>query len=257
MGNTSQSCKNCGASVSSSYCSNCGQSAKTGRINFHYLLHEIQHSIFHVDKGILYTIKELALRPGKTIKDYLDGKRVNYFKPFGFVIILGTIYGFIAHFLNVYPESGILKEVYHSTYDLPKEYTQNIVEAIYSRYAFVMLASMPFAALSSFILFRKKGYNYWEHLIINCYILGIQIFTLIIFYFLYYFQQSEWIHLATSFIIYGYTIWVFIQLFGDKSKIRTGFKAFLSLILTIILFIIFVFIIVFLVMFISYNFFPK
>ncbi|MDH6353963.1 hypothetical protein M2132_000283 [Dysgonomonas sp. PH5-45] len=79
-------CKNCNSTIKGNYCQNCGQATKTDRINFHYLVHEIQHSIFHVDKGILFTIKELLLRPSITIKGYLEGKRVNLFKPFGFVV---------------------------------------------------------------------------------------------------------------------------------------------------------------------------
>ena len=47
--NMSDICKNCSTPVSGKYCSNCGQSTATARINFHYIIHEIQHSIFHVD----------------------------------------------------------------------------------------------------------------------------------------------------------------------------------------------------------------
>jgi len=77
-------CKNCNNLYDGNYCNHCGQSANTHEINFKSILHEVQHSLLHIDKGILYTTKELLLRPGKTISDYLNGKRVKHFKPFAF-----------------------------------------------------------------------------------------------------------------------------------------------------------------------------
>ncbi len=47
MGNN---CKNCNQDLNGNYCSNCGQTADTHEINFKSILHEIQHSIFHIEK---------------------------------------------------------------------------------------------------------------------------------------------------------------------------------------------------------------
>lgn len=226
-------CKNCDNTINGNYCSNCGQSVKTGQINLHYLIHEIQHSIFHVDKGILYTIKELALRPEKTIKNYLSGKRVNYFKPFAFVIILGTIYGFVAHFFNLYPENEIMPSFDYSGNSF--KYGQKSMELIYSKYSFAILALVPFSALSTFLFFRKNKYNYWEHLIINSYIAGMQVFILLIFYLLYVCFKSPWIYFTGSFLAYIYTIWVLVGLFSKNSKLITIIKATSSLIVSFII----------------------
>ena len=84
-------CKNCQSELNGNFCSFCGQKADTHRINFKFLLHEIQHGVFHVDKGILFTLKELFTRPGKMINGYLQGKRVSHFKPVALVFILGTL----------------------------------------------------------------------------------------------------------------------------------------------------------------------
>lgn len=65
-------CKNCNHNFKGNFCNNCGQTANTHEINFTSILHEIQHGIFHIDKGILYTSKELFRRPGHTIREYLD-----------------------------------------------------------------------------------------------------------------------------------------------------------------------------------------
>ncbi|MEO8862184.1 MAG: hypothetical protein ABI358_12210 [Ginsengibacter sp.] len=32
-------------------------------MNFHFLWHDVQHGLFHFDKGVLYTTKQLFTRP--------------------------------------------------------------------------------------------------------------------------------------------------------------------------------------------------
>lgn len=223
-------CKNCGTTVYGKYCHNCGQSVTTGRINFHYMLHELQHSLFHVDKGIFYTIKELLIRPGSTIREYLSGKRVSHYKPFAFVIIMGTIYGFICYFVKVYPEESIMP-----TYENidTVEFTQQSFDWVYGHYSFVMLALIPFFALGSCIVFRKS-YNYIEFLVVSSYITGIQIFILIITYIAYYFTLSKWAVLPSFLAISVYHIWAYIKLFDNQSRTSVIFKTTLSLTLSCI-----------------------
>jgi len=244
-------CKNCNNTVKENFCSNCGQSAKTGRIDLHYLWHELQHSLFHVDKGIFYTLKELTLRPGITIEGYLSGKRVNHFKPLAFVIILGTIYGFIAHFTNLFPEQSVIPDFGNSDMNSPEasEYSRKFVEIVYSHYSLSMLILVPFLSLSSFLIFKKSGYNYWEHLIIYSYIVGMQVVIMIIFFFLYYFVRSPWVLFASSIFTYLYNIWVFVQLFGKKSKLKTVAETIISFVFAFTVLLVLIFIVTFIVVF--------
>lgn len=50
-----QTCKNCGHRFEGKFCNNCGQTADTNRINYHDLRHQLTHSLFHIDAGLLYT----------------------------------------------------------------------------------------------------------------------------------------------------------------------------------------------------------
>lgn len=221
---TDKYCKNCNIQITDNYCSRCGQSAKTSRIDRHYLLHEIQHSILHVDKGILYTIKELLVRPGYTIERYLDGKRISYFKPFAFVLMLSAIYSFLVHFFQAYPGETI-----------ESDYTRGLFNSIYTHYSLFYLISIPLFALSSFLVFRKRGYNYIEHLIINSYIVGIRVFIAVISYPLYYALPSASIFWMTNVFSIGYNIWVLTQLFKTKNWILTFLKALFSVLIVMIL----------------------
>jgi hypothetical protein len=57
-------CQNCGYEGAGQFCQEYGQSFSTHRITLLYLLHEVFHLFTHVEKGFLYTLRELLLRPG-------------------------------------------------------------------------------------------------------------------------------------------------------------------------------------------------
>ena len=95
--NTSKNCLNCGTEVSLNFCPKCGQKTTIHRYSFaHFVEHDLVHGIWHLDKGILFTIKKLLLQPGHSIREFLQGKRVNYFN----VITLLILIMGLSYFLN-------------------------------------------------------------------------------------------------------------------------------------------------------------
>ena len=82
-------CLNCGQLVSENFCSVCGQKTTVKRISIKALLHDLPHSLFHVDKGILKNIKGIT-NPHDTVFGYMEGKRISYFSPFLFFLITTT-----------------------------------------------------------------------------------------------------------------------------------------------------------------------
>ncbi len=94
-------CKNCNNHFEGNFCNNCGHAADIHKLNMHFIGHDLQHGLFHFDNGIFYTIKQLLTRPGHTIREFIDGKRVKHFKPLSLVVVLATLYGLLYHyFLN-------------------------------------------------------------------------------------------------------------------------------------------------------------
>ena len=83
MGDASM-CINCGLAVAhpeQKFCPACGQPTPVHRIDWHFLGHELEHSVLHMDRGVLYSLKELMLRPGHLIRGYLEGRRAKQVKP--------------------------------------------------------------------------------------------------------------------------------------------------------------------------------
>ena len=96
---TTDNCLNCGNPIIDKFWSKCGQRTTVHKYSLkHFVEHDLIHGIWHVDNGILFTIKELFTRPGHSIREFINGKRVGYFS---FVTLLLLILG-ISHFLAEY-----------------------------------------------------------------------------------------------------------------------------------------------------------
>ncbi len=54
----------------------------------HFLEHDLVHNVLHIDRGMIYTIKELFTRPGHSIREYAEGKRMKHFHFISFIIII-------------------------------------------------------------------------------------------------------------------------------------------------------------------------
>ncbi|MCD9185472.1 MAG: DUF3667 domain-containing protein [Pyrinomonadaceae bacterium] len=98
-------CLNCDNEFEGFFCNLCGQKAATHRFTMHEWLHEIPHSLWHVDSGFFVTMKTLFLRHGNAIREYLQGKRKLLFSPFLYVLILCGVYVVASHFLIPKPEN--------------------------------------------------------------------------------------------------------------------------------------------------------
>ncbi len=148
-------CKNCETHFRGHFCPQCGQSSHVKRIDATYFLHDIPHSIFHIDKGLPYTFYQLCVRPGATLLAYLQGKRVSYFKPFAYVIILSTLSSL---FLKLVSKKAPI-DTGTNAFTLFSQYPSALI--------FVLV---PLVSAISWMVFRKKQFNYWEHFLMHTYL---------------------------------------------------------------------------------------
>ena len=88
-------CKNCNQVITENFCANCGQK-KYKKIDKKYIWDELQYTVFHTNKGLLYSVKNILKNPGKTAKEFIDGNRVNHYKPILLVFVLSGIATFIS-----------------------------------------------------------------------------------------------------------------------------------------------------------------
>jgi len=229
-------CKNCGKLVEGKYCSNCGQDSKTSRITIPNFLSDISESVFQINKGLFFTTKELFLRPGNSIREYLSGKRKNHFKPIAYLLLLSTVYFLITKITNqnTWIDDGLIGWMEGSTgnseIELPK-----IVTWFVNNYAYSTLLLLPIFSLASYLSFYKSGENYLEHIVINSYITGFQALIYSFFALVKYATESEVVDAFPLFFAVGYTFWVFSQIFSDQSRVKNILSSFLTYFLYLVL----------------------
>jgi len=224
-------CKNCNNEFDGNYCNLCGQSAATHRINFKFLWHDIQHGLLHFDKGIIYSLGQLCLRPGHTINEYMAGKRVGHFKPLSMVVVLATVYGLLKHFFiheEAIKESS--KIVINNT-RISVSTVNAIIEWVNSHGAIMALIVVPFYALASFLAYREEKYNYVEHLVLNAYTSSLRLLVTIILFPLVVLTQhtsgADTVDTVTNVLELAVTGWCFIQFFSNI-KWYTALKKLIS-----------------------------
>ena len=218
-------CKNCGNSFHGNYCNNCGQDAHTGKIDKHFIYHELQHGLFHIDKGILYTLKELFTDPGNTIRLFVEGKRVKHFKPITFLLVMAGLYALVNHIFNanliITRPTGI-------------KITDNSIQAVNDyvkeHFEFFVLLELPLVSFSYYLFFKKYGTNYFEQVVINAYVNGLLTFiTLLLLPLSYYFPNAGHIlEVLMPLLIY---IWVYPQYYHEEPRFSITWRSILGYII--------------------------
>lgn len=64
----------------------------TPRFTIRNAFQNILSGFFNIDNGFSRNLLEFLYRPGYMIRDYIDGKRVHYFKPFQSLFVLAALY---------------------------------------------------------------------------------------------------------------------------------------------------------------------
>jgi Protein of unknown function (DUF3667) len=203
-------CKNCGHDFHGQYCPECGQNAHTERIDSHFFLHDIPHSIFHIDKGFFFTFKELMVRPGHTIREYLEGKRVSHFRPLAYLLLLSTISTLVQKACFYFQQKELLAKGIQST----------IHQSFFSQYiSLFFMLMIPVMSLASWLVFRYQKYNFWEHLLLETFIVAQFNIVLMLMYIAGYFgMKSDF----TPYIIF-YFIYVGITYGQFYVKVKREF----------------------------------
>jgi Protein of unknown function (DUF3667) len=229
-------CKNCNHSFERNFCNACGQSADTHRINFHFLWHDLQHGFFHFDKGVLFTAKELFTRPGHSIREFIEGKRVKHFKPLSLVLLLAGISGFLYYFFHINILANNVQVHGDSTEaDAMRIQIKQVSEWIAHHYALIALAQLPLLSFATYLVFRKSGYNFMEHLILNAFltsqriilhIIAIPVFILLL--------ESSYLPIVSRIVDqlgWVLMLWGIIQFFNQQKWYKTGLQMLLCFII--------------------------
>jgi Protein of unknown function (DUF3667) len=210
-------CQNCQQVITENFCGNCGQK-KYKRIDRKYIWDEVQYSLLHTNKGFLYSVKNILKNPGKAARDFIDGNRVNHYKPILLAFVLSGISAFIS--FKVIGMNNIMRQIY------AKEKYSGLMNDMFSYVAsyssFIMLLLIPLFAIFTFLVFRKWGQNYYEHVVMNAF--GLSFYTLtniIIFYPIMYLLRDRievfaWLTMVSMAFIPFILAWFYRGFYSEK-----------------------------------------
>lgn len=222
-----KNCANCGNKLNEKFCGQCGHPRELVRIDGQYILSEIGR-VLNFDKGILFTIRELLLRPGKSIRRFIFEDRSRLIKPIIFIIVTSLIYTIaqrLLHFEDGYVEASFPDKQSART---------SIFIWIQANYGYANLMMSFFIALWIKVFFRKYNYNFFEIIILLCFVMGVGMLMYTFFGVL---ETMTGIKVLQLGGIIGliYTSWA-IGRFFDGSKKVNYLKSFLSYFLGMISF---------------------
>ena len=222
-------CLNCNEILYSTqnFCANCGQKSQTHRLTLHEIIHEAFHAITHADKGFLYLVKELTIKPGVVAKEYIEGKRKKYFNPFSFLVIVTGILVLITSNFHIFGSSAqmpTVKTTDHSPMAVTKmgyiKRSAQFTNFVNNHSNVVLFISTPFLAFFLWLFYRQRKLLYAEHLTSMVFFNSfLMITTSIIFAPLIYFTRHQ--------NMYG--LWAFIMISFHTLYVGFAYKQLLNL----------------------------
>jgi len=200
-------CKNCNSELNGNYCSNCGHPAKLKRIDLNYIKNEIGN-LFYLEKGFLYTIKEIVIRPEKSIKEFISESRYRLVKPITFLLLTSLIYTLINYYFHIGDEYA--NEIIGDDAGEIKVY-----KWIEGNFGYLYLFMGFFVAFCIKVFFKKYGYNYFEILILFCFLTGIEMLINSLFAIIEGITETRLAYIA-SLIGFLYKVWATGRFFENK-----------------------------------------
>ncbi|MBB1139233.1 DUF3667 domain-containing protein [Myroides sp. WP-1] len=223
-------CLSCNLEESGKFCSNCGQSLSIERIDRKYAIQELM-KLTGYEKGFVYTVIALALRPGKVIRQYLDEDRQRITQPITFLILTSLIYTVVGHyFKSDLIHTGMMKTMYGDSYIFKLSFW---VQQNYGYANLLMLVPITFWTR---LLFNEHKYNTYETFVVTSLIMaeGMLLYTLQValnFVFPKAILLNEFI---TAVVLFFYVGWAIGRFYGGTR--RSYWKGFFSYLLGVITF---------------------
>jgi hypothetical protein len=158
-------CLNCGSEITGKYCVQCGQKTTVERLTWHSLLHETVHFFTHIEHGFIKTVRQLLLKPGLVMTSYLEGKRKDFHKPIGFLLIWVAIYLLI---------TGLVNKFGH--YEMVDSFAGmgiEVTEMVNKYRSLIEILLLPITSLVGWLIVARPKLNYIEVMVTNLYIISI------------------------------------------------------------------------------------
>lgn len=201
-------------------------SDKPPRITLQFLWQEVL-STLSWDKGLFFTIRELLIRPGEAIGDYLAGERNRNSNPIRFLVFTTAIASFITIKLDLF--QSLFVDNINLLNGEKQQLVQDVTLFVYHYYNIITFLSVPILAGLTYLFFRRREYNYAEHLTLSAF-LSAEYMVLYIFTMAESYYQPYLFNIIGLVAWFVYLTWGLMSFFpGKKWKIFSKVTIIISL----------------------------
>lgn len=205
-------------------------------------MNDFMANLFSIDSPPFRTIKELTIRPGSMIREFISGKRKKYYKPVQYFILMLAFHLLVRTILGFNPVVNQYKIMGQNL--PPNEIIQNSPElkasmSMSNNINLLLFVFIFILGLFARLLFRKSGYTYIENVTFSFYTVAQYMFfaTFIIPLT---FIAPHFYYLGYP-IILGYLTFALVSF--HKSKVLGGtFKGLLTVIVSFVIYVVIVYI---------------
>jgi hypothetical protein len=189
-------------------------SGDSKRITFASMVHEAVHAITHVESNFIFTLKNLFIRPGKMIREYILGKRSKYQKPFGMLFICIALFSLTMWvFIELNPVHLSPSSGWNEVFEYNFQYI-----VLYKYFSWIQLALVPLYGLILKLFNWKSYYNYGELVVLYCYLFSGILLILIPLIISQQFLPVLRLPFIEASICVVYAIWVCIDFFRPTGE---------------------------------------
>jgi hypothetical protein len=203
------------------FCSHCGGKVVDGKLTLKGTWQEFVGPFFSWDNNFWKTQRDLLLKPEAVLNAYISGARQKYFKPFPYILLYATI-ALLAYKLFPFSEMVDLEgmtESMSSTVEakaIQLQFYDDLDRFYKGYYNLATLLFVPLFAVVTFLSFRKRGNNFSEHLVFQCYVQGfggfVTVTTQLLFFNLLGFDSVYYLYFGSVFL-YVYLLYVLYRLY--------------------------------------------
>ncbi len=157
------------------FCPECGQRMNIYKVTFSETFQDLINALFSIDAPLLITLKELVIKPGVLLRNYLNGQRRKYYKPVSFFILTTVIYLIVRSLIGFDPFRNSMIVVEEGSLDgTVLTDARNYLLLNINNFLFIFVFTL--AIFSKLFFFRR--YSLAEFLAISFYLLGV--YTLLV-----------------------------------------------------------------------------
>ena len=174
-------CKTCDNNFSGKYCNACGQRV-IKRFTGAYLLDGLKQEVFEVDNGLWHTYREMWIRPGEMVRDYISGATQKYYGPLKYMIFWTALYLILLPIIlptktsDLFTEETLRSLIVNSNAAYSRkaflDFTLFLFKFVSLNTNYYFFGLIPFISLVGFLIYKKSGINFTEHIILNTYFCG-------------------------------------------------------------------------------------